>query len=808
MAASTTASDVHARVTSMLENENRLFPITSPGYSKVVGRLTAANLCVDLETVYAEAQEKKATALVVFADIVRIPASFKKRLLGKDLGLLSIVARSIEIEGDSAGLILKYDKEKARQPVLRILAHEVTGTFTVRAYGTQDEKRLIAPPREEPLRYRSYTGDADGLVERQGRLAIDLLDVSSPLRQVLTASFDLAAGLMRAHVPRAEEQELARSILSWIVRWAAYPSPYLTRLFQDADTLSRLLPVTRDGHTTHSLPVLTSDLYLRLARAQYETAKKYELDRSFDGVRDDLHKVVSEVVGAWMGRDDVDLQDIDQQIDEARRLIGESTATLERVSKELANQAFDAKLSGIRLEGELAQDRIIKIAKATFEIVMGVVQIGVAISGVVGNPAAAGAVASANPATFFNTMSKFGQAAKFTGRLLPTVMILYASPYLLYRGYESGSDDDKKALQDSMKSMGPAATRILSAAQTLMKVNQPLNTVEKIGELVSQTAGVPTVIESKAVWDSFDAETGAEFEKITRDPEATKSVVDAVLAYRTTVQKYSIYQRAFCEQQALLAQQVRALGTLLIRKDGIKKKQATLAALRNDLSRKDEAVELLRSLRDARLYELRQSFFTALHRYRAAYFCEHLAWPPGMPPVAVPTDAAQMSEALAGVDQAISDVRPPVIGDFKRTLVLKKADHKELFADLVSRKEGKFALEPGEPLFAKHDLVRLSCVRVWLVGTGDSQVSVELHAGGGFQDRAPGGELWAFSGQPYAITFEYEGDKVIYDPRLEGVRPMPFTTWSLRVDAPDSALAAVSQIEFFMSGTSSARHAG
>ncbi|MGI5291330.1 hypothetical protein ACQEVF_49595 [Nonomuraea polychroma] len=806
MSASGSSSRIHDELTARLENEGRLFPVMSPGYSQAVGRCTVAGVRVDLESAFRKAQDSKATSLVVFADVVRVPGSFA-HTLGDGIDLLSIVARAVEVDGDRAILRLRYDANGARQPVVRIVTDVVTGTFLIwEAQRPQVRRQLAGCPREEPLRYRSYTCDGDGLAERQGRLSLDLLDVSSPLRQVLTASFDMAAGLMLAHVPPAAEQDLARSLLRWIVRWSAYPSPYLARLFQDAETLGQMLPVTAEGRTIHNLPLIPSDMCLRLARSQRETAMKYELDRSFDGVREDLHKVVSEVVGAWISRDEADLSGIDREIQEARARISESTAALERVAKDIGNQAFDTTLKGITLEGALARDRFIKVVKAAFDITFSVVQIGVAVSGVVGNPAAAGALAGINPVTFFKTAAQLGgQAASFADKLWPAVQFLYTTPYVLYNAYKAANDSDKEKLSESLKSVAPAATRLLEAASMLIKINDSLGVAEKIGHLVSQTAGVPNVIESKAVWDSFDAETSAEFEKITRDDDAGKAIVDAVYAYRTAVKKFAIYQRAYAEQQALLAQQVRELGTLLIRRDGIQQKKAALTSLRNDLSRNDKTVEQLRSLRDARLYEMRQSFFTTLCRYRAAYFYENLAWPPHMPPLVVPGDAGQMSEALADVDRALVSVRAVEIGDFERKLVFKRTDQEEFFADLQAKGEARFTIETGSPVFARDHLVRLGRVRAWLVGTGTSPVSIELLTGTEFHDRPQGNEPYTFSGVPYSIAFEYAGDAINFEQRLDGVRPTPFTTWSLRVDASDLALSAVQQIEIVMLGTSSVR---
>ena len=56
-----------------------------------------------------------------------------------------------------------------------------------------------------------------------------------------------------------------------------------------------------------------------------------------------------------------------------------------------------------------------------------------------------------------------------------------------------------------------------------------------------------------------------------------------------------------------------------------------LTALHDNLSDRDQAIEMLSRLRNARIYELRQTFFAALGKFRSAYFYENLEWPAKMP---------------------------------------------------------------------------------------------------------------------------------------------------------------------------------
>ncbi|MDT5271743.1 MAG: hypothetical protein QOH49_3929 [Acidobacteriota bacterium] len=799
------SANAYTSLVAKIKGENRLGAFQAPAYESASGHFVVVDFEVDLEQAYSQASRQKAKTLQVFADTVRVPEQFV-HALGDGLQLLSVVARSVQVQGTRASVQLKYDKGKSIQPVVRILADEMAGEFVIYMSGQPaGRKKLAAAPKTESLRFTSYTCNEQGVVQTQGKLPLAMLDLATPLYQVLTASFDVAAGAMRNQTAAPEQDRLAGSLLKWLVRWAAYPSPHLARLFEDAQALSRLVTVTdENSQVIYNIPPRPSEDYLALARSQMAVAEKYELDENFKGVRDTIKDVVGRVVKAWIARDNADLGALDQEIEQAKELTAAAKKAVEKAAKQLEDQKFETTLQGITLEGALAEQRIMRIVKASFEIFMGLVQLGASIAAVGANPGLAGALSNVNPFDLLKDANPLGgERAPLYQRLGMTLALLYTLPVSLYGEYKSMGGDDKKQLGKSVSAAGPAVLKLYGAAFTLMKIDKPLEKLAEIGDLVSHAAGVPDTIESKAIWEGFAVEAVNQLELITRDPDASAAVIGAALAYKTCMQKFAIYGRLYSEQQALLAQRIRELGTMLIRKAAAEQKQAALTTLRDDLSDRDQAIELLSRVRRARTYELRQTFFAALAKFRAAYFYENLDWPAKMPLLVVPTDAGEMKEILSDITRAQKDVSPQTLGDITKVKEIKKSESADFFVDLQSHQEAKFQLRLDDKLFDGHHLVRLNRVRARLIGTGQDLVTTELLSDTGFQDRRSSHQTFSFSGDPVFIAFQYKGDDIQFDPRIDGgVRPTPFTTWTLGVKGEGLALDNVTQVNVELIGKS------
>src|SRR5262249_41575734 len=147
-------------------------------------------------------------------------------------------------------------------------------------------------------------------------------------------------------------------------------------------------------------------------------------------VQDAIKDVAGRLVKAWIARDSADLNALDEEVKKAKGLTDEAKKAVERAAKELEAQKFEATIQCIKFEGAMAKDRIMKIVKATFEILQGVVQLGAAIAAVGTNPAAAGALSKLNP---FN-IPLLDQLPLAT-RLQTVIPLLYMLPVGLYGEY-------------------------------------------------------------------------------------------------------------------------------------------------------------------------------------------------------------------------------------------------------------------------------------------------------------------------------------------------------------------------------------
>ncbi len=758
----------------------------------------ASGLDVDLERVYTEATTREARSIEVFADVVYVPKDFS-HTLGGQLRLLSIVARQIVVERDErAILVLSHDASRARQATFRVLAGEVVGELVVRAQGVAEPLDLhLEVGRQTDLKFLSLSSDGAEFRRGQGTLPDEMLGEQKRLYGVLGASFDLAANAVRESATSSEHGPLAASLLSWLTRWTAYPSSGPGHLFHDAVALRKSLPRTdgRSGTLLRPIPRRPAAELLELARGDMEVADKYEREASFLSVEQQTKEVALKLVGSWRDRDSVNLAAIDEEIAAMLELVEASRDAVRRGAADMEKRQFELSLKTIDYRTSAAEDRFLNIVKGAFEALFGVVQLAVGIAGVCLNPGVAGALAGANPLAFLNPVLGAGPAMS-PKVVLKVVGNMYLLPVSLVIELASMTPKSKKAFDKSLSSIAAVLPKLLSAADELLHADAPVELAGAIGALVSETTSVSDVLESKAIWDEFEVETNGKLDLVLNDAKASDKLKEATREIKATLQKFAIHARLGAEQQALLAQRLRELGTLLIRKSAEQKRRQVLDELTPQL--RDEPTVLLRSLQQARLSELRRSFCAQLNHYRAAYFYQHLQWPATMPALSVPQNATEMKEQLSAIARAQD---PRTAGDFSKVKRLTREAHPELFAALGSGEQATFEIGLDDELFAGHGLVRIHRARVKLEGQEDSLIEAELTSGAGFDDRY-GKARFAFQGERVSLASERRNGVLEYDDLLDGVCPTPFTDWTLSVRGTKLSLDAISAIEIELLGKS------
>ncbi|MBK8047182.1 MAG: hypothetical protein IPK16_08715 [Anaerolineales bacterium] len=777
----------YGAVLNTLRAQDRLSSITAPAYSNVSKHWVAADYVVDLGKAYQDAQSNGARSLEVFADTVTIPDKFVAVLGSGSLVVLSIISRDVQLQGSPAVTELIDAATAPRSPAVRVLADTIKGDLQVQLTPKAGGSTSTAPieAADGQLLFCGYTIQDGALVKTAGGLPLDMLSVGEPLYQVLVGSFDLAAGALIDNA-NTGNLELGRAVLRWLSRWSTYPTSDLAQLCRAATALGQLLPTAGDdGQFVHAIPTLAADACFAVFKSQIDVAEKYELDQSFQDIHADFRQVVGKVVGAWIQRDHEDATALQNEIDAANAIVAATQKALKQAAADLADRKLEFALEGIELNTEIKLDRINKIVKATFDIVKAVVEIGIGIAMiVVGDPAGL-AGAAADIGEIKGTAQMIATVdAPIAEKAKNMFQLFYTEPLARIA---KGVWQDRELLAKGFKVAAPGAVSAYEAATILSKIELPLDdlnkvqeTMTQVGELIDSTVNVPNPVTSKAIWDSFEAEAVNQLDAIIGDKDSAKAVTEAALKYKTAVQKVAIYGRAQSEQQALLAQATRSLGTLIIEQGALIQKKAALTTLTQDLSRQEEMLQILQDSRANRLRDLRRAAYVSLSNFRAAYFYENLAWPDGS--VALASSVNDLKEQAAAATLALE----------KRTKNLRSPHAEKVFdqPELLNEIRERLGTTITFPLtgdkFAEDQRVRLSEVYVWLDGVKAidpaTPITVELQAAQ-FRDRSVSEHGFAFAAaQPVRIRFAYRDKRHIESKDLMGaVPPTPFATWSLHV---------------------------
>jgi hypothetical protein len=235
------------------------------------------------------------------------------------------------------------------------------------------------------------------------------------------------------------------------------------------------------------------------------------------------------------------------------------------------------------------------------------------------------------------------------------------------------------------------------------------------------------------------------------------------------------------ERQAILAQEVRELGSLILSKASVKQKQGQLESLTQNLADEAAARKALKAENENRLRELGRTFFATAWGFRSALFYEAMRWE--IPLLIVPTKGLQMGEAYKEMQQAMLRLQQ---ADKRGKLDKQiRIDQQKVLDDLKEHGSAKIEIDLKSKQFAGYDLVRIKSLAVWLEGVtphATSGVQLRMISETSLIDRSNGSEF-SFTGQPVEIRFKYLlGDKVEFNKEHLYIPPTPFSTWTLRID--------------------------
>lgn len=763
---------------------------------------------VDLREALKEAISKEGVrVLQVYADVVRIPGGAKIEL-GDKIYRLDVIARRLEIDGNRpTELNLKDDPERVAATVVRLLVGEMTGELQVRSKSDAEPKRFQPNPDLRPRTYQLKKGetidDPAVLVLATTKLALNMLSADKPLYHLLKGSFELAAGLTAEAQLDPAKLALSRSILQWLARWSYYPSAGLIPLFQTASSLLQVLPTvvqSPGSPLVHVVPRYPSKVYFEMAQSQWESAKDYDLEAHFNRMGDQIGQVTKQIVNIWVERDSVDVKELGTRIEDARERVKRALSALKTAGKEMEDQAFANRYFARELAFEQEVARVKGAVKAAFDIVSAVVQIGVGVATGIGNPKAMEAI---NPSPMWNDV--FDKAARNdqplslatkTMTVLATIQIgpLFALKNIFQMGDELLA---RNSFLDSLKNIGGGIMALYAGADRLMHLTRHINVpnpklnisgpeTDEIGALVSFVANGIDPPATKAAWDAFLAEATAQFQAITDDQENPQAVRDAARKYRVGVEKLAIYGRMLSERQAIFAQEVRELGSLLLTIASVQQKKGQLDVLGKNLADEVAVRRALEAENDNRLRELGRTFFATVWGFRSAVFYEAMRWE--IPSFTVPKTSKEMGNLYLAMQRVMREVGSAEKKDRDNIvdMPLKFNKREGFIDDLMASGSAKLPIDLTNQDFDRFDWVGVQNLKVWLDGVQPDEltgVRLTMTSESSVMNRLKGSDF-SFSGQPVDINFEYNQEKkttLDHDGSFD-VQPTPFSTWTLRIN--------------------------
>lgn len=767
---------------------------------------------VDLREALKEAIIKEGVrVLQVYADVVRIPGGAKIEL-GDKIYRLDVIARRLEIEGNNpAELNLKDDPERVAATSARLLVGEMTGELLVRSKSDAEPKRFQPNPDLQPRTYQLKKGETKDdpavLVLATTKLAINMLSRGKPLYHLLKGSFELAAGLTAEAQLDPAKLDLSRSILQWLTRWSYYPSAGLIPLFQTASSLLQVLPTVVQvpgSPLVHVVPRYPSKVYFEMARSQWESAKDYDLEAHFNRMGDQIGRVTEQIVNIWVRRDSVDVEELGTRIADARERVERALSALKTAAKEIQDQAFANRYFERELAFEQEVARVKGAVKAAFDIVGAVVQISVGVAtGLLNNPSGLATVNKLNPfdgmGAIIKAENNLSRTMSFLNKskaILAQLLFYHVSALEGLKLFAKMELLPRNTLMASLQTLGSGIKSIYDGADRLMHLTREINVpktpeiqaleADEVGALVSFVANVLDPPATKAAWDIFLAEAMAQFQAITDDRENPSVVRDAARKYRVGVEKLAIYGRMLSERQAIFAQEVRELGSLLLTIASVQQKKGQLDVLGKNLADEAAVRRALEAENDNRLRELGRTFFTTIWGFRSAVFYESMRWE--IPSFTVPKTGKEMGDLYLAMQNVMREAGSAEKKDRDNivNMPLKFNKREGFIDDLMASGSAKLPIDLTNQDFDRFDWVGVQNLKVWLDGVQPDEltgVRLTMTSESSVMNRLKGSDF-SFSGQPVDINFEYDQEKkttLDHDGSFD-VQPTPFSTWTLRIN--------------------------
>ena len=779
------------------------------------------DLNVDLGKEYDAALYQQLPFLKVFGDVVRVPEDFAKTIGGYKkpsggyLRHIQIIARRLEIADNKGRVRINPPAEGDLVSTVSLLLGEiVSGRFQIDKinYDSSDKQSVgdsadaAAAGINDDLCYMRYSSESkDGqLGKRALGVGETLLQPGEPLHELFTESYARAASLTGEPIPAdAESWVSARQIFDWLARWTKYPSEGKigqSEIAFFAESLTRVLPSLSSGNSTvYAIPPRPSRAYLDDLKTQVEQARQIEASLVAARNKSDLKGTFNHFVTTLTGRDTEDLRELDVLILAATRRVESANASVWEAADKITDLQLEAKLNEIKYQTERAVQAIWDTVTAVWQVVYGLYQVVTGVADGLAAFRAAGALRTVGqiPTLMRNFLG--GVAASDEGLKSKAFYVVYTVGYLpyseMYHAWNSVDKDSRASLIGGIKSGVPSLLTGGGKLNSLYLKDKPdVKDLNAIASLVSDATQAFGVVKAKAAWDTFQVDMEKRLDPVIAADNS--DVSKAARELKATLNKLIIGGKLLAEQQATLTLANRELGTLILRKSTIRRSQALFNELKDKLGTDEERNELLIRAANAKLLELKQSFFAKTWEYKAAYFYECGRWPKQA--AMIPQDATAFGSIYSKLDTESKSA--PKRNSLDVTIVI---DDQEVLTKLRETGEAPFVISFKDAKLSNYQMIRLRELVPVIEGVKSKQPgkghTISLTSAANYWDRI-NDEVRHWQGRPSSVSFTYDADGSIesqpypFDQSGEAM-PSPFTEWTVKLGkAADLDLTGVSKL--------------
>lgn len=725
---------------------------------------------------------KKAKIIRVHADVVQINKSIE---LDLDSTTLQICARRIEAAPDAAFALKAASGAKGK---LLIFCQDVDGALKVKV---EYKNSQSTANKEFDLTDRTQFGSIVSAVDGPVLTPMDSFrdsgfEYGDPLRIHAVTILQYGMAAFYSH------PEIARSMVSYVQRLSRGSTQAPDLYMQSTAILSALMA---NAQQVTSVPYLDKSVYEETVKAYVTAAAAYEAQyRRFT----DLSASAADrkAAAAIMLAGNHDLLEMNSRlIDQAQENLNQAQKVSNAADAVLRLANIDLQNAATTFETEAKIWTREEIVKAVFEICFAVATVaatvGIMIAG--DEAAAPGAVnaaakagqAAANAADAAKGTAKLGEMAEKINKVLERI---------------------KKSAQTGQ--------RIGTIIAALGKIYATINNISKVVNLPDATLPPTADLSTDPEWDIL----AIEVESMLQD--AVEADIKGAREYVVAAKKVAIYGNAASAAKIPIINFSQQLIQLKLQQ----LVNANQAARLNDLVEKatleEKNLEELKQLFFERVLSMRFWVFTAFQQYAWSYRYWALRNSSVKPSLVKPVE--QLQEDLATVTReyasALASFNPPPQPFRQSVTILAGEDgvYKGLVEKLRTHKETSIPIALTRPEFAGLGRVRLSTVRVWLLGisaSAASEVRLEISTSGYYEDRH-NGSGFEFSTEPICYAFRYRGrpgdtEGIVVDGRVEDrsrdlyFQPTPFTQWKLAVptDTDMEQFQSLSGIQFDFSGS-------